>query len=94
MVTIFYDRYIAFMKSKNEFDVIGYSLLAATVAISVLSFNSASGQFHTVNVFYIWYYGWVTAICTALGVIPFFFVSTPNKYWMGISNGTQFTNIG
>ena len=79
--------------TEKEFDVTGYSLLAATIVISVLSFNSASGQFDKVNVFYIWYYGWVTAICTALGVIPFFFVSSPNKYWMGVSNGMEFIYI-
>jgi len=34
----------------------------------------------------VFYFGWITAISTGLGVVPFFFVSEPNKFWMGVSN--------
>jgi zinc transporter, ZIP family len=36
----------------------------------------------------VWYYGWITAVSTGLGIIPFFFVNKPNRHWMGVSNGS------
>jgi zinc transporter ZupT len=35
---------------------------------------------------YVFFYGWLTAIFTGLGVLPFFFVSEPNDFWRGASN--------
>jgi ZIP family zinc transporter len=34
----------------------------------------------------VWYYGWITAVSTGLGVIPFFFIPEPDRFWMGVSN--------
>lgn len=36
---------------------------------------------------HVWYFGWITAVCTGLGALPFFFIKEPNKLWIGISNG-------
>ena len=36
---------------------------------------------------HVWYYGWITALSTGLGVLPLVFISNFNKYWVGISNG-------
>jgi hypothetical protein len=36
------------------------------------------------------YYGWVTAVSTGLGILPFLFVKNPNSFWMGVSNGLTF----
>jgi hypothetical protein len=36
---------------------------------------------------HVWYYGWITALSTGLGVLPLVFISNFDKYWVGISNG-------
>ena len=38
---------------------------------------------------HVWYYGWITAVSTGLGVLPLTFVRDPShleKYWIGVSN--------
>lgn len=35
---------------------------------------------------HVWYYGWITAISTGLGVIPLIFIPKLDSYWMGVSN--------
>jgi hypothetical protein len=37
----------------------------------------------------VWYCGWLTAVSTGFGVLPFYFTSKSNKFWTGISNGTH-----
>lgn len=37
---------------------------------------------------HVWYYGWITAISTGLGVLPLVFIPNLDSYWIGISNGT------
>lgn len=64
-----------------------YFLLVVTLVLTVVSYLATSDENDKITMYDIWYYGWITAIATGLGVIPFFFVSSPNKYWMGISNG-------
>jgi hypothetical protein len=39
---------------------------------------------------HVWYFGWITAISTGVGVLPFFFFSEPEKYWVGASNGKKY----
>lgn len=40
-----------------------------------------------VSAWQIWYYGWLTAVSTGLGVIPFFFSNeSPKDVYLGISN--------
>eukprot|EP01036_Dinobryon_divergens_P028126 gene28126-37022_t len=40
----------------------------------------------TVTSQHVWYFGWITAISTGVGVLPFFLISEPEKYWIGASN--------
>lgn len=35
----------------------------------------------------VWYYGWITAVSTGLGVLPLVFVPNLDKFWIGVSNG-------
>jgi hypothetical protein len=39
---------------------------------------------------HVFFYGWMTAISTGLGVLPFMVLQQVGKYWVGISNGTSF----
>lgn len=36
---------------------------------------------------HVWYFGWITALSTGLGTLPFVVVSEMNKWWLGVSNG-------
>ena len=35
----------------------------------------------------VWSYGWITAVSTGLGAVPFVFVKQIRDWWLGISNG-------
>lgn len=75
------------MKSKHyqSFDYIGISILLILIVITILT-CPISFQISEVTLHHVFYYSWITAISTGLGVIPFYFISEPDKYWMGISN--------
>jgi Fe2+ transport system protein B len=48
-----------------------------------------SQQLEDVTVGHVWYYGWITALSTGLGVLPLIFVPHLDKFWIGVSNGMQ-----
>ena len=71
--------------NKNR-DYICYLLLGLVLFITVTTYPyDYSGNKVTVQ--HVWYNGWITAVATGAGVLPFIFLQRPNKYWMGISNG-------
>uniref|UniRef100_A0A7S0I3Z8 Uncharacterized protein n=1 Tax=Hanusia phi TaxID=3032 RepID=A0A7S0I3Z8_9CRYP len=35
---------------------------------------------------HVWYYGWLAAICTGMGALPFLFLSKPSGFILGVSN--------
>lgn len=69
-------------KSQIDFVAIFFVLMVILVSIFTLPTD-----WSVVRAQHVWYYGWITAVSTGLGVVPFFFFSEPNKFWMGISNG-------
>lgn len=69
-------------KSDIDFVAIFFILLVVLVSIFTLPVD-----WSVVRAQHVWYYGWITAVSTGVGVLPFFFFSEPNKFWMGISNG-------
>jgi len=38
------------------------------------------------TLWHVWYFGWITALSTGLGTLPFVVVSEMNKWWLGVSN--------
>jgi hypothetical protein len=64
-----------------------YALL---VIFAITTVATCPRPFHpqgkpTVN--HVFFYGWLTAISTGLGVFPFVFLPNVSSYWVGISNG-------
>lgn len=62
----------------------GYAVAALMVFITFYSIpHGASGK----SAHYVWWCGWLTAIATGLGAVPFYWLRDINKYWLGICNG-------
>jgi len=36
---------------------------------------------------HVFYYGWLTAVSTGLGIVPLIFAPNLDHYWVGVSNG-------
>ncbi len=70
--------------SVQRSNLINYLLLFIVVLITIFCYPQS---WDVVTVRHVFYYGWLTAISTGAGVIPFFFIKQPDKYWMGVSNG-------
>jgi hypothetical protein len=58
-----------------------------TIVIFVTFFCYPSMDTEKVTIHQVWYYGWITAVSTGIGVLPFYIISNPDTYWRGISNG-------
>lgn len=69
---------------KQEFDYLGYFLLCILIFVTVFTRPNWNEK---VSAHHVWYYGWITAISTGFGAIPFYFFPEPDKFWMGVSNG-------
>lgn len=71
-------------KDKAPVDYFSYLLLGLVVFLTVATYPAVlEGK---VTIQHVWYNGWITAIATGCGVIPFFFLHEPSKFWMGVSN--------
>ena len=52
----------------------------------VLFFLRNSPSSSLLLVMQVFYCGWITAVSTGLGVLPFLVFNEPNKFYMGVSN--------
>jgi hypothetical protein len=75
-------------KKKTLLPKIDFVSLFFILLVVLISIFTLPEDWSGVTSQHVWYYGWITAVSTGIGVLPFFFFSEPNKYWMGISNGT------
>ena len=66
-----------------------YALALVMLFITVYShpmhhrFHGRGGK----NGYYVWWCGWLTAVATGLGALPFYWIRNMDKYWLGICNG-------
>lgn len=72
-------------------DYIGWVLLTVLITITVAGYSTVSGRLQNsdepVTAWQVWYFGWLTAVSTGLGVAPFFFSEQiPKDMYLGISN--------
>lgn len=64
-----------------------YFLLICFIGMTVLSYPQPFQPAGKPTLKHVFFYGWLTAICTGLGVIPFVFLEIVPTYWVGVSNG-------
>jgi len=65
-------------------------LMAILVILTVVTIPSPLQPIGKPTLLHVWYYGWITAISTGLGVLPLVFMPNLDSYWIGISNGMCF----
>ncbi|KAH7468572.1 putative zinc transporter [Phytophthora ramorum] len=66
-----------------------YALALAMILITFYSFPMHH-HFHGrggKNARYVWWCGWLTAIATGIGALPFYWIRDMDKFWLGICNG-------
>lgn len=68
--------------------------IAYTLALCIILITLYSLPIHhpthghgSKNAHYVWWCGWLTAIATGLGALPFYWIRDVDKFWLGISNG-------
>lgn len=63
--------------------------MAVVVLITIITYPSPLQPVGKPSLLHVWYYGWITAVSTGLGVLPLVFMPNLNSYWVGISNGEK-----
>ena len=64
--------------------------IIGAVIVALISYFTLPDSLQPVGrptVQHVWYYGWISALSTGLGVIPLIFAPDLDKYWVGVSNG-------
>jgi zinc transporter, ZIP family len=64
-----------------------YALLILFVAITIVTRPDSLHLHGEASIRQVFFYGWLTAISTGLGVVPFLCLPKVETYWVGISNG-------
>ena len=66
--------------------------IAALISLILLTYFLMPHPLHPEGeptIHHVFYYGWLTAISTGLGVVPLIFAPNLASYWVGVSNGTD-----
>jgi len=71
---------------------IGIALLV--VIVSYVTLPETLQPVGKPTVQHVWYFGWISALSTGLGVIPLAFAPNLNTFWVGVSNGECFGTLG
>lgn len=58
--------------------------IAICILLLLITIQSRPSD-HPVSI--VWWYGWLTALFTGLGTIPFAFCTNVEDYYLGLSNG-------
>lgn len=77
----------SFEVQSGRIDYVAYFWLAVVVILTITTYPFTNYNTDDGIVFqHVWYCGWLTAVSTGLGVVPFLFLNDPEKYYIGISN--------
>lgn len=64
-----------------------YALLVLFAVITVVTYPVPFQPHGEPTLKHVFFYGWMTAISTGCGVLPFMVMPNVPKFWVGISNG-------
>jgi hypothetical protein len=64
-----------------------YIVLIAFVILTIVACPRPFIPHGKPSIQHVFFYGWLTAVSTGLGVFPFIFLKDVATYWVGISNG-------
>ena len=67
-----------------------YALLVLFAVITFVTYPVPFQPHGDPKLKHVFFYGWMTAISTGCGVLPFMVLPDVPKFWVGISNGTSF----
>lgn len=65
--------------------------IASLIIIALISYFTFPDSLQPVGrptLNHVFYFGWISALSTGLGVLPLVFSPTLNNYWIGVTNGT------
>ena len=68
----------------------GLPTIIAAITLVIISIVTVPVPFQPVGkptLMHVWYYGWITALSTGLGVLPLVFAPELDPFWIGVSNG-------
>ncbi len=57
------------------------------VAVSILTMPESLQPVGRPSINHVWYFGWISALSTGLGVLPLVFSPDLNTWWIGVTNG-------
>lgn len=66
-----------------------YALLLLFAVVTLVTYPVPFQPHGEPNLKHVFFYGWMTAISTGCGVLPFMVLPDVPKFWVGISNGTS-----
>ena len=71
----------------------GLPTIFAAVVLAIITIVTVPHPFQPVGkptLMHVWYYGWITALSTGLGVLPLVLAPELDPFWIGVSNGELF----
>lgn len=73
--------------SSTETSLLTKAILLIIVAITYFTYPETLQPIGNPTVNHVWYYGWISALSTGLGVLPLVFSSNVHSWWIGVTNG-------
>lgn len=74
------------LKANKQPDYFAYCCLAAVIFITIWLYPGNISNDDNISVKHVFYCGWLTAVSTGIGIVPFLFLNEPEKYLVGIAN--------
>lgn len=59
-------------------------IVAFIIILTLLSYPSGTRRLDSTH--YIWWCGYLTALATGLGAVPFYWIKTMDRFWLGVCN--------
>lgn len=81
-------------ESPKQLQTASKSTIIGAVVVALISYFTLPDSLQPVGrptLQHVWYYGWISALSTGLGVVPLIFAPDLDKFWVGVSNGELFS---